>query len=160
MSGSIDNTNSSVWCATVLAWWSLSTTIATAGPQLPNAAEQEKFKQLAAQTVLHVETSLRKIETGGPAADPKVHRAQINLPAAALQKEWRYPALADAVMHSYGACPAALGYLQNYANEATRPPKYHLGEYASQTLRFLKEDLRECRKLRTKVPDFYFARTS
>lgn len=131
---------------------------ASAQPRLPTKTEISTFKKLAAKSVLHVETSLKKIEREGPTGDLGQRRREVLLPAAELLKEWRSFGLSDAVMMSYSACQGILGDTQVYGEESLRPPQYHLSDMAQQKLKFIKEDLAECRKLRSQTPDFQFAR--
>lgn len=60
-------------------------------------------------------------------------------------------------MMSYIACQNILGDIQGYGEESLQPPRYHLSDMAQQKLKFIKEDLAMCRKLRNKTPDFPFA---
>jgi hypothetical protein len=129
-----------------------------ASPALPSKAQIAGFKKLAKMSVLHVETSLKKIEANGPAADAAVMRREVTAPAAALAKEWQVKGLSDAVMFSYSACPNALADVQGYSDEALRPPKYHLSDMAQQKLRYLKEELEDCRSLQSDAPQFSFAK--
>lgn len=120
----------------------------------PKSEDLANFKKLAAQTVVHAEASLRKIAKAGPLADPAAMRREIDLPAKELQKSWGAFRLSDRVMFEYSPCINLLGELPVYASEARTPPKYHMGELAQQKLRYLKEDLAVCRKLRTTTPSF------
>lgn len=120
-----------------------------AQPRAPTKQEVVQLQRLASQSVLHVETSLRKIEQAGPMADEGQLRIQVIAPATALMKEWKTFALADSVMFPYVVCQEILADVQVYGKDALTPPKYHLSMPAVQKLRFIKESLADCRKLRT-----------
>lgn len=122
----------------------------------PNESQKAAFKKLAAQSVLHVETSLKKLEQSGPLSDPAKIQSDVVQPAGQLVKEWQLEKLSDQVMSNYSACSSILSDLQVYAKDTIAPPKYHLATAAQQKLRFIKEDLLECKKLRSKVPAFDF----
>lgn len=132
---------------------------AKAQPRLPTNEEIAAFKRLASQSVLHVEAALKKIEKAGPDGSPEKMRREVSAPATELLKEWRASQLSDAVMMSYSSCQNMLGDIQVYSVDALNPPKYHLSQPAQQKLRYIKQDLLECRTLRTHTPDFNFARS-
>lgn len=122
--------------------------------RLPTKSEISSFKKLAAQSVLHVETSLKKIEREGTTADRLQMRREIGQPAQVLLKEWDSSGLTDAVMMHYSACQNMLAAIGVYSDEVLRPPRYQLSEFALQKMKFIQEDLASCRKLRSQVPKF------
>lgn len=127
-------------------------------PRLPNKDEITGFKKLAAQSVDHVEASLKKIERGVFLADAGKVRDEVTAPAVALLKDWKKSGLSDAVLMSYSACQNILGDIQVYGNESIKPPHYQLSDAALQKLKFISDDLADCRTLRKQTPDFHFAR--
>lgn len=131
---------------------SLITGLVAAQPRAPTKQEIVQLQRLASQSVLHVETSLKKIEQAGPMADEGQLQIQVIAPATALMKEWKAFKLADSVMFPYMACQEILTDVQVYGKDALTPPKYHLSMPAVQKLRFIKESLADCRKLRTALP--------
>lgn len=132
--------------------------MALSQPRLPTKSEISGFKTLAAQSVAHVEMSLKKIEQQAFVADATKVRKEVTLPAVALLDEWHKSGLSDAVLMSYSACQSILGDIQSYGIESMKPPRYHLSAAALQKLKFINEDLVDCRTLRQETPDFQFAR--
>jgi hypothetical protein len=124
-------------------------TQAISQPKPLTALEVKNLKKLAAQSVLHVETGLKKIKAAGTTGDPVQMKREVSLPAAALVMEWRSLGLTDAALMPYSSCRSILGDLQVYAEDSLRPPKYNLSDMAQQKLKFINEDLVDCRKLRS-----------
>jgi hypothetical protein len=145
-------------CLLIGAIMGFSVMTSYAQSQLPSKQDQEAFKRLAAQTVLHVERSLKKLPQLARQGDKYQATQQIELPARELKKDWKAGRYSDAVMFSYGWCPNALDALIDFAREAFKPPHYEQSSYAQQKLKYLFEDLAECKKLTAQVPDYYFAR--
>lgn len=131
---------------------SLITGPVAAQPRAPTKQEIVQLQRLASQSVLHVETSLKKIEQVGPMGSEEQLRIQVIAPATVLMKEWKAFKLADSVMMPYMACQEILTDVQVYGKDALTPPKYHLSMPSVQTLRFIKENLADCRKLRAASP--------
>lgn len=125
---------------------------AQAAPGKPTGQQIAALKKLAQQSVLHVETGLKKIEASGATADQAKMMREVYKPAQDLLKEWKSFDLTDAFMSNYGSCMGILGDVQAYGREATTPPKYHLSPVGLQKKRFIDEDLAECRKLRSTAP--------
>lgn len=128
--------------------------IVIAQPRTPNKTEIAALKKLSAQSVLHVETALKKIDMAGPTADQAKLTREIYKPAQDLLQEWKAFDLTDAVMFNYVSCSNILGDVQAYGHNAITPPKYHLSSFALQKRRFINEDLADCRRLRTMTPSF------
>lgn len=123
---------------------------AFAASDKPSAAQLSALKKLAAQSVLHVEAALQKIDAAGPNADQSRMAKNVYLPAQSLLKEWGAFGLTDQIMFKYSACSNMLGDIQIYGRDAVSPPKYHLSTMAMQKMQHIKEDLMECRSLSAK----------
>lgn len=55
--------------------------------------------------------------------------------------------ISDALRMKYAACLSILGDLEGFGEEALKPPRYHLGDFAQKKLQFIREDLPDCQKL-------------
>ncbi len=106
----------------------------------------QALTSLAAQSVLHVETSLKKINAAGPTGDKSKTQREVIVPAGLLLKEWREIRVTDLQKQPFMACQGIFGDIQVYAADALQPPKYHLSNGAVQKLKFINEDLVQCRK--------------
>jgi hypothetical protein len=124
----------------------LTMTIATAAQQ-QQKSDIEAMRMLAAQSVLHVETSLKKINAAGLSDGKNKIQREVISPANVLLKAWKDYKLTDLQRMPYMACQSILGDVQVYSADALQPPKYHLSPVALQKLKFINEDLIECRKV-------------
>lgn len=116
-----------------------------AQPRQPTKAETEQLQRLAQQSVLHAQTALKKIEQAGTMGTAEQLRLQVIAPSHALMSEWKAFKLSDAVMMPYLPCQEILSDVQSYGRDAITPPKYHMSMPAVQSLRFIKENLAECK---------------
>lgn len=126
--------------------------------RLPNSTEIDQLKRLAALSVEHVETSLKKIAQPSARADPYAMQSQVIKPARDLIDQWQAFPLSDAVMMSYSSCTQALGELHGMLVTLQQASNYLNTDGGKKKMKFEQEDLNDCRTLRTTVPDFPFYR--
>lgn len=118
----------------------------------PTTKEVDALKRLASQTVLHVETSLKKIEAPGVLTTVAEFTGAVVLPARKLRAEWSGFPFSDRVMFAYSGCVGALSDLEVYAMDAQRPPKYYLSDMALKKRQYIQEGLEQCKPLRSTSP--------
>lgn len=120
-----------------------------AQPRQPTKAEAAQLQRLAQQSALHAETALKKIQQAGTLGSAERLRLQVIAPSYELMSEWKAFKLSDAVMMPYLPCQEILSDVQSYGKDAITPPKYHMSMPAVQSLRFIKENLAECKAIAT-----------